>query len=221
MADRFSRLAALKPTRPCTSRPATLRLPNQEDPLSQLLGASVATNHYGEHISVRRWFSTPEFCEPSAVTLALLSRTRDESLAKRARTALGDPAKWLFLDTETTGLSGGTGTYPFLIGLAWWDSGGLEVEQFFMREYSEERSVLSALAERLAHRRVLITFNGKSFDWPLIETRYRMTRTLRSPAPGAHIDFLHPARLLWRTRLPSVRLTELERHVLGGNRGKD
>jgi tetratricopeptide (TPR) repeat protein len=90
-----------------------------------------------------------------------------------------------------------------------------------MREYSEERSLLAALAERLAERPVLVTFNGKSFDWPLLETRYRMTRTIPPPAPRAHLDFLHPARNLWRLRLGSVRLSQLERHVLGWDRGAD
>ena len=90
-----------------------------------------------------------------------------------------------------------------------------------MREHSEEHSLLVALAERMAERRVLVTFNGKSFDWPLLETRYRMTRKIRLPAPRAHLDFLHPARNLWRLRLGSVRLAELERHVLGWNRGTD
>ena len=107
------------------------------------------------------------------------------------------------------------------MGLAWWEGGGLEVEQLFMREYSEERSVLAALAERVAERQVLITFNGKSFDWPLLETRYRMTRTIPPPTPRAHLDFLHPARNLWRLRLGSVRLSQLERHVLGWDRGAD
>src|SRR5882724_12552941 len=95
------------------------------------------------------------------------------------------------------------------------EGGGLEVEQLFMREYSEERSLLAALAERLAERPVLVTFNGKSFDWPLLETRYRMTRAILPCAPKLHLDLLHPARQLWRPRLGSVRLKELERHVLG------
>lgn len=68
---------------------------------------------------------------------------------------------------------------------------------------------------------MLVTFNGKSFDWPLLETRYRMTRTIKTPAPRAHLDFLHPARNLWRPRLGSVRLPELERHVLGWIRHDD
>jgi uncharacterized protein len=126
-----------------------------------------------------------------------------------------------FLDTETTGLAGGSGTYAFLVGVAWWEGGGLEIEQFFLREYREERALLFALRERIAERPVLVTFNGKSFDWPLLETRYRMSRKISVPSPRAHLDFLHPARNLWRLRLGSVRLSELERHVLGWDRGAD
>src|SRR5713226_8333541 len=138
--DKFSRLSALKPSH--ASAPSTLRSPDEADSLAHALGAAVGSNHYGEHLVVRNWFSTPEFCEPAATTLELLSRARDSALTQRTRTALADPAKWLFLDTETTGLAGGTGTYAFLIGLAWWDAGGLQVEQFFMRDFSEEHSLL-------------------------------------------------------------------------------
>jgi tetratricopeptide (TPR) repeat protein len=81
--------------------------------------------------------------------------------------------------------------------------------------------LLFALRQRIADHPVVVTFNGKSFDWPLLETRYRMTRKISVPTPRAHLDFLHPARHLWRLRLGSVRLSELERHVLGWNRGAD
>src|SRR5271156_3470028 len=218
LADKFSRLAALKPSRAMASRPATRRAPEEEDALSRLLGAAIASNHYGEHVSVSNWFSTPEFAEPSAGTLELLCRTRDVAHSKRTQAALADPAKWLFLDTETTGLSGGTGTYAFLIGLAWWDSAGLQVEQFFMRDFHEEHSILHELSARLSERPVLITFNGKSFDWPLLENRFTMTRTISTPQLAAHLDLLHPARALWKLRLGSVRLVELERHVLDAPR---
>lgn len=216
--DRFSRLAALKPSRPAPSRPATLRPPEQEDALAQLLGAGVIQNRYGEHLTVRNWFSTPEFAEPSPPALELLSRTRGESLSRRTRTALENAEKWLFLDTETTGLAGGTGTYAFLVGLAWWDAGGLQVEQFFMRDFAEEHSLLLELAARLVERPVLFTFNGKSFDWPLLENRFRMTRAIPTPRLAAHLDLLHPARAFWKLRLGSVRLIELERHVLDAPR---
>jgi hypothetical protein len=90
-----------------------------------------------------------------------------------------------------------------------------------MREYSEECALLLALVERLAERPVLVTFNGKPFDWPLLETRYRMNLKIPPPSLRAHLDFLHPARNLWRLRLGSVRLPELERYVLGWDRGAD
>jgi uncharacterized protein YprB with RNaseH-like and TPR domain len=217
-ADKFSRLAALKPSRPMPARPAAIQTPGEEDTLGRLLGAGVATNHFGEHLAIRNWFSTPEFTDPSSTTLELLSRTRDESLSRKTRTALQDPEKWLFLDTETTGLAGGTGTYAFLIGLAWWDAGGLQVEQFFMRDFAEEHSLLQELFQRVTERPVLVTFNGKSFDWPLLENRFTMTRSIAVPKLAAHLDLLHPARALWKLRLGSVRLVELERRVLDAPR---
>ena len=217
-ADKFSRLAALKPARPMPARPVAFRTPSQEDALGQLLGAGVDKNHFGEHLTVQNWFSTPEFADPSSITLELLSRTRDDSLSRKTRIALQDPEKWLFLDTETTGLAGGTGTYAFLIGLAWWDARGLQVEQFFMRDFAEEHSLLQELSQRVAERPVLVTFNGKSFDWPLLENRFTMTRSIAVPKLAAHLDLLHPARALWKLRLGSVRLVELERYVLDAPR---
>src|SRR6267142_5453425 len=218
IADKCSRLVALKPARPATARFGALRAPDEGDALARLLGAGVAKNHFGEHLSVRNWFSTPEYSLASSASLDLLSRARDEALSRRTRAALADPEKWLFLDTETTGLAGGTGTYAFLVGLAWWDAGGLQVEQFFMRDFSEEHSLLRELSARVASRPVLVTFNGKSFDWPLLESRFTMTRSIPAPKLAAHLDLLHPARALWKPRLGSVRLVELERHVLDAPR---
>jgi uncharacterized protein YprB with RNaseH-like and TPR domain len=190
--------------------------------LAEILGAKTRSNRFGEHLALRKWFSEPVASAPDlGVPDGELNFEALRLMAPGAPKGVADPRQWLFLDTETTGLAGGTGTYPFLIGIAWWDAGGLEVEQFFMRDYSEEHSVLVALAERMAERPVLVTFNGKSFDWPLLETRFRMTRCVRAPVPSAHLDFLHPARSLWRLRIGSVRLAELELNVLGWNRGAD
>jgi uncharacterized protein len=216
--DKFATLAALKPARAFPQKPPELREPDESDPVSRLLGGGIARNHYGDHLAIRNWFSTPEFAAPSPVALDLLSQSRDPALRRRTRAALENPEKWLFLDTETTGLAGGTGTYAFLVGLAWWDAGGLQVEQLFLRDFSEEHSLLYELAARVAARPVLVTFNGKSFDWPLLENRFTMTRTIRIPQLAAHLDLLHPARALWRLRLGSVRLIELERHVLDATR---
>jgi len=219
-ADKYSRLAALKPARAASKHVerTALSAPTEEDTLGQLLGAGVGKNYFGEHLSIRNWFSTPEYVEPSATSLELLSRKRNESVPRKTCAALDDPSKWLFLDTETTGLSGGTGTYAFLIGLAWWDAGGLQVEQFLMRDFTEEYSLLQELAERVKERPVLVTFNGKTFDWPLIENRFAMTRSIAAPKLATHLDLLHPARALWKLRVGSVRLAELERHVLDARR---
>src|SRR4030088_2831352 len=216
--QKFSRLAALRPSRLSAVRAPALREPGEEDTLARLLGAGGSANCVGEHLAVRNWFSTPEFVTPEAACLKLLSQNRDETISRRTRAALQDPEKWLFLDTETTGLAGGTGTYAFLIGLAWWDAGGLQVEQFFMSDFAEEHSLLQELSARVAERPVLVTFNGKSFDWPLLENRFTMTRSIAAPKLAAHLDLLHPARALWKLRLGSVRLVELERHVLDAAR---
>src|SRR5271163_4504668 len=230
--DRLAGLAALKPARKArivddgvadnavANRPRGFSpaLPDGAERLAEMLQAKSLSNQFGEHLSVRKWFSEAiGFAAPEGEVNAAALRLLAPGLEAEA----GDPRQWLFLDTETTGLMGGTGTYPFLVGIAWWDAGGLEVEQFFMREHSEEHALLVTLAERMAERRVLVTFNGKSFDWPLLERRFRMTRKIAPPIPRAHLDFLHPARNLWRIRLGSVRLAELEKHVLGWNRGAD
>jgi uncharacterized protein YprB with RNaseH-like and TPR domain len=113
----------------------------------------------------------------------------------------------LFFDLETTGLSGGAGTYAFLVGFGVFDEDGFRTRQYFMRGYGEERALLDAIAEEASagadgRPPVLITYNGRSFDVPLIETRYQLNR-LRSPFGGLpHVDMLFPARRLWKRRVP-------------------
>ena len=125
------------------------------------------------------------------------------------------PFRWAFLDTETTGLAGGTGTYAFLIGVGRICDDGFRVRQFFLREYGEERSALWALREHLEQFDVLITYNGKSYDQPLLETRYQMTRQKPPFARMAHLDLLFGARRLWKLRLENCRLVQLEQQILG------
>ena len=87
-----------------------------------------------------------------------------------------EPEKWCFLDTETTGLAGGSGTYAFLIGVGRITPEGFRVRQFFMREFGEEASLLNGLTRHLEQFEVLITYNGRVYNQPLLETRYRMAR---------------------------------------------
>lgn len=120
-----------------------------------------------------------------------------------------------FLDTETSGLAGGTGTYAFLVGAGRFAEGGeFVLQQFFMRDPSEEPAMLEGLAGFLAPTQALVTFNGKAFDAPLLATRYRMHR-MPVPFEGyAHLDLLPLARRLWRDRLESRALKYLEENIL-------
>jgi uncharacterized protein len=214
IAERLSRVSALRPRVPVN--PALLqnsRTASNSELLIRQLDGECRVNRLGSHILVRRRFPDPRAGDMDLRGLHWIASGDEEVIC--------DPCQWLFLDTETTGLAGGTGTYAFLVGLAWWEQDGFVVEQYFMRDHSEEPSLLLELLDRLAQRRVLVTFNGKSFDWPLLRTRYQMTRAGRIPEPLAHLDLLHPARQLWRRRLSSVALAQLEQHVLQLDRGKD
>jgi uncharacterized protein YprB with RNaseH-like and TPR domain len=131
------------------------------------------------------------------------------------------PGEWAFLDTETTGLAGGTGTCPFLIGVGQITPKGFRVRQFFMRDYAEEASVLAALDQHLKPFRVLVTYNGRTFDQPLLETRYRLHRARPPFGRMEHLDLLHGARRLWKLRFESCRLVDLENQVLGFEREGD
>src|SRR5216683_8339048 len=131
------------------------------------------------------------------------------------------PREWAFLDTETTGLAGGTGTCAFLVGVGRITPEGFRVRQFFMRDYGEEASVLDALARHLAPFRVLITYNGLTFDQPLLETRYRLNRARPPFARLEHLDLLFGARRLWKLRFESCRLVDLESQILGVEREGD
>jgi len=211
-ADKLSRIAALRPASPRCLQADTARS-SGSDQLCGLVGGECVRNRFGEHVRARRKLSRPKAEQMSGEALHLI--------APGSGDAFCDWSKWLFLDTETTGLAGGTGTYAFLIGLAWWEIDGFVVEQHFMGEHSQEPSLLLDVAQHLENRPVLVTFNGKSFDWPLLQTRFQMTRIGRIPEPGAHLDLLHPARRLWKLNLPSVALAQLEQHVLQLDRGPD
>ena len=131
------------------------------------------------------------------------------------------PSEWAFLDTETTGLAGGTGTCAFLVGVGRIEPEGFRVRQFFMRDYDEEASQLDALTKFLEPCRVLVTYNGKAYDQPLLETRYRLNRARPPFARMEHVDLLFGARRLWKLRFESCRLVELEQRILGYERQGD
>jgi uncharacterized protein YprB with RNaseH-like and TPR domain len=128
----------------------------------------------------------------------------------------------LFIDLETTGLAGGAGTYAFLVGCAWFSGATFRIRQFFLSSYAAERALLGGLAEVAGGITGVVSFNGKSFDLPLIETRYLLHR-METPFAGLpHVDMLHPARRLWRAEedeaagtTASCRLNVLEQALCG------
>jgi uncharacterized protein YprB with RNaseH-like and TPR domain len=104
----------------------------------------------------------------------------------------------LFVDLETTGLAGGAGTYAFLVGCAWFSGGRFRTRQFFLSSFSAERALLEAVGEVAGSAATVVTYNGKTFDLPLMETRYALNRMQTPFASIPHVDMLHPARRLWR-----------------------
>jgi len=129
-------------------------------------------------------------------------------------------ARTIWLDTETTGLAGGTGTYAFLIGLAYLHGDTLITEQFLLRRLSAEGRLLASLKERLRETERLVTFNGQRFDWPILEARFILARQ-RPAEVETHTDLIHPARWLWHRVLGTHRLSILEEEILGAPRLDD
>jgi len=130
-------------------------------------------------------------------------------------------SKFAFLDTETSGLSGGTGTYAFLVGIARFIDDQFVLQQFFMRDPVEEPALLEGIAKFLAPCKSLVTFNGKAFDAPLLTTRYKLHYIPVPYQDYSHLDLLPLARRLWRDRLESRALKYLEEHVLGLKRSSE
>ena len=141
-------------------------------------------------------------------------------LALDPRLATCDVGGALYLDTETTGLGPGAGTVAFLVGLAFWDEHGMIVEQLLVRQLGEELPVLARVAERIRDASMLVTFNGKSFDMPVLRTRFVMARR-EMPIDPPHLDLVHVARRLHKLRGVGARLGTIEREVLGFERIDD
>jgi uncharacterized protein len=189
--------------------------------IQELMSGEVVRTPYGEHFETERLWERHR--RHGSVDISDLAELPEDLLGSLSEGAIAHahPLKWAFLDTETTGLAGGTGTYAFLIGVGAIEPGGFRLRQFFMRDYGEEPSLLWRLSEHLAQFDVLITYNGKAYDQPLLETRFRMARARHPFDRMEHLDLLFGARRLWKLRLESCRLVDLENRVLGVEREGD
>ena len=132
-----------------------------------------------------------------------------------------DIRRLLFLDTETTGLSGGAGTVAFLVGLGYLRGDRFVVEQLLMRDYPDEAEMLGAIAARMREFDAVCSFNGKNFDLPLLKARFAMCRMQDDWRDPEQLDLLYPARRTWRMRIGSCRLSRIEEIILGQGREHD
>src|SRR5919112_5331024 len=231
--DLTSRLRSIvrppgSPVRELTYEPDTGRYEGtiDIDRVADVLGGRSVTTGYGRALIVDRRYESDRFhgtrrvgdCE---VTDGESLRLLDPGLAPPDGT--GD--RMLFVDLETTGLSGGAGTVAFLVGCGFFDLGAFQVRQFLLTSYASERALLYAVAQFFEGCDLIVTYNGKTFDVPVMETRWLFHRLQLPLAAVPHFDMLHPARRLWRARGRSAgdetgcRLASLGRSLLGLTRG--
>jgi uncharacterized protein YprB with RNaseH-like and TPR domain len=191
-------------------------------PLEELVKGEVISTPYGDAFQVKEYF--PSHFRYGEMTLeeALNIPTYPAHLLlKDERFKELDLRKALFLDTETTGLAGGTGTFAFMVGLGFFKEDGFLVRQLFMRDYSEERASLSVLQGLLESFKFLITFNGRHYDIPLLETRFILSRFPSKISKMPNFDLLYPARKIWKGAYENCRLITLESELLGMERTDD
>jgi uncharacterized protein len=209
--------------------------------VASALGGRLVSNAFGSCVAIDRRYESDRWhgdvqigecelndLEPLRVLDPALNLNTVEgaSLLSDRRARAQGPPNPVFIDLETTGLSGGAGTVAFLVGCGFFDLGAFHVRQFLLTSYSAERALLAAAAELFGDADLIVTYNGKTFDVPVMETRWAFHRM---PAPldeVPHFDMLHPARRLWRSRSTpmetgSCRLSTLERVLLNMRRVGD
>lgn len=225
------RLAALRGGRPgmaLTSAPPLAPRPSAP-PIVTFPGGREEQTPFGPcYLIERRYALTHQHGHHLLGAIRQVAPELLATLGRDPRFATFPHERLILIDTETTGLSGGTGTHVFLVGLGFLEEGAdgalaFVVRQYFLRQLREERALLHALGATLGDYDALVSFNGKSFDWPLLVSRFVLARQRTEVESRAwpHLDLLHPARRVWKHRLPSCSLGTIERAVLGIERGPD
>ena len=204
--------------------------------ISAVLGGRAVDTPFGQCLAIDRRYEADRWhgsiqvgdCEFDDLNaLIILDPSLGPALADRGLTPVACP-RTIFIDLETTGLSGGAGTVAFLVGCGFFDLGAFQVRQFLLTSYAAERALLWAVADFFKDANLIVTYNGKSFDVPVMETRWLFHR-LEMPLDGVpHFDMVHPARRLWRPRTATTagddggcRLGTLERTLFNVNRVGD
>ncbi|HWN45576.1 MAG TPA: ribonuclease H-like domain-containing protein [Thermoanaerobaculia bacterium] len=207
--------AKTRPSNPLAS-PSRAARPS----LEALLDGDVEETERGKLLVVRRRFPVGHRHGAQPLLAAREATPAALALLSRGGEPVREGRRLLYLDTETTGLAGGTGTYAFLVGVGFFDGDEFEVRQFFMRDLDEEPALLTVLEEIFRKFDGFVTYNGAGFDLPLLETRFVLGRR-RFPGEAVHVDLLGPARRLWSRRLADCRLGTVEQDVLGFMRDDD
>jgi uncharacterized protein YprB with RNaseH-like and TPR domain len=245
--DLSSRLRAIvksgppKPLRELTYEPDTGGYEAVMDlaRVGAILGGRSADTPFGQCLVIDRRYEADRFhgsvrigaCEvEDGSALGLLDPALNEFACRsRASTPLGKGSRTVFIDLETTGLSGGAGTVAFLVGCGYFDLGAFQVRQFLLTSFASERALLAAVASFFEDVDLIVTYNGKTFDVPVMETRWMFHRLEMPLADVPHFDMLHPARRLWRMRAGSggriedsgCRLSTLEQTLFNVTRVGD
>ena len=214
LRNRLKKLGVHKGARHITPRPK----PKRQTGIEALIDGEIIETDYGplfvhvEHLApdhVHGAYAVSELLSQSGWVAGHLADYGEEI----------DLNKTVFIDTETTGLSGGTGTLAFLIGAGTFeDDGSFVVRQFFLRSPAEEPAALLFLSEWLDQFEAIVSFNGRGFDLPILQTRFTLQRLRPQILRAPHLDLLTPARRVWRGRLESCSLKSLEYHVLDVHR---
>ena len=200
----------------------SIHIVNQEVKIEEVLSGKFISTPFGDSFVRENYFPQDYRCgEVELFQIFQSSAKTISSLARDNRLKDIDINKTVFLDTETTGLAGGAGTYIFLVGVGYFEGDQFCVRQYFMRDYNEERALLSAVNELLSNFEAIVSYNGKTFDVPLIQSRFIMSGMKLSLKNPGHFDLLYPARRLWKRRLENCSLSTVERDILGVIREDD
>src|SRR5512135_2160551 len=216
--NRLRKLGVHKGARHVTPRPQ----PKRSTGIEALIDGEIVETDYGPlFVHLERY--APDYVHGAYPLGELLNQSRQVAGRLAAQPARDDEeidlSKTVFIDTETTGLAGGTGTLAFLIGAgAFEDDGSFVVRQFFLRSPAEEPAALLYLSEWLDQFESIVSFNGRGFDLPILQTRFTLQRLRPRILNAPHLDLLTPARRVWRGRLESCSLKSLEYYVLDVHR---
>ena len=190
-------------------------------PRSILPEGSVESTPLGSHYLIRATYAHDYFHGKVRLNRFSSEDLRCLMTLMREKGTVPERDRIIFLDTETTGIQGGTGMCPFLVGVGFFSGDEFQILQFFIRDFDEEPSMLLALTQLLERFKLVITYNGAAFDIPLLETRFTLARLDNAFENLSHFDLLFTTRRLWRQGHGSCRLTALEREMISFFRGPD